>query len=115
MIAEADLTKRERALITVPPYGTEVGDSSVSAAATSRGETALTELAVFMTKWDVKPRVEIYQWETPLEDPIDELITRFRQVCKDVEIHARDAQEEAQEKRLEALKNVVQQICRNNY
>ncbi|GJX08385.1 putative reverse transcriptase domain-containing protein [Tanacetum coccineum] len=106
MIAEADLTKRERALITVPPYGTEVGESSVSAAATSRGETALTvcmtclrgqlhttledmdsypaacleELAVFMTKWDVKPRVEIDQWETLLEDPIDELITRFRQV-----------------------------------
>ncbi|GKC82294.1 hypothetical protein Tco_1138011 [Tanacetum coccineum] len=73
------------ALITVPPYGTEVGESSVSAAITSRGETALTvcmtclrgqlhttledmdsylatclkELAVFMTKWDVKPRVEI--------------------------------------------------------
>ncbi|GJZ97600.1 putative reverse transcriptase domain-containing protein [Tanacetum coccineum] len=41
----------------------------------------LEELAVFMTKWDVKPRVEIDQWETLLEDPIDELITRFRQVC----------------------------------
>ncbi|GJX63814.1 hypothetical protein Tco_0296714 [Tanacetum coccineum] len=96
----------ERALITVPPYGTEVGESSVSAAATSRGETALT---------DVKPRVEIDQWETPLEDPIDELITWFTQVCEDAEIHAKDAQEEAQEKRLEALENVVQQIRRNNY
>ncbi|GJT54457.1 hypothetical protein Tco_0989511 [Tanacetum coccineum] len=121
MIAEADLTKRERALITVPPYGTEVGESYVSAAATSRGETALTmcmtrlrgqlhttledmesypaacleELAVFMTKWDVKPRVEIDQWETLLEDPIDELITQFRQVCEDAEIRSRDAQEEA--------------------
>ncbi|GKA11188.1 hypothetical protein Tco_0690621, partial [Tanacetum coccineum] len=42
MIAEADLTKRERTLITVPPYGTEVGKSSVSTAATSQGETALT-------------------------------------------------------------------------
>ncbi|GJR69774.1 hypothetical protein Tco_0015839 [Tanacetum coccineum] len=31
------------------------------------------------------------------------------------EIRARDAQEEAQEKRLEALENVVQQIRRNNY
>ncbi|GJY72375.1 hypothetical protein Tco_0476078 [Tanacetum coccineum] len=85
MIAEADLTKRERALITVLPYGIEVGESSVSVAATSQGETALTvcmtclrgqlhttledmdsypaacleELAVFMTNWDVKPRVEI--------------------------------------------------------
>ncbi|GJR10939.1 hypothetical protein Tco_0793591 [Tanacetum coccineum] len=49
------------------------------------------------------------------KDPIDELITRFRQVCEDVEVHAKDAQEEAQEKRLEALENVVQQIRRNNY
>nr|GEV85509.1 putative reverse transcriptase domain-containing protein [Tanacetum cinerariifolium] len=105
MIAKADLTKRERALITILPYGTKVGKSFVSVAATSRGETALTvymtrlrgklhttledmdsypaacleELAVFMTKWGVRPRVEIDQWETLLEDPIDELITRFRQ------------------------------------
>ncbi|GJS13623.1 hypothetical protein Tco_0408095 [Tanacetum coccineum] len=42
MIAEADLTKRERTLITVPPYGIEVGKSSMSTAATSQGETALT-------------------------------------------------------------------------
>ncbi|GJS38860.1 hypothetical protein Tco_0563903 [Tanacetum coccineum] len=41
MIAKADLTKTERALIVVPPYGTEVKESSVSAAATSRGETTL--------------------------------------------------------------------------
>nr|GEW81245.1 hypothetical protein [Tanacetum cinerariifolium] len=47
----------------------------------------LEEMAVFMTKWDVKSRVEIDQWETLLEDPIDELITRFRQVCEDAEIH----------------------------
>ncbi|GJY26224.1 reverse transcriptase domain-containing protein [Tanacetum coccineum] len=104
MIAEADLTKRERALITVLPYRTEVGECYVSTAATSRGETALTvcmtrlrgqlhttledmdiylaacleELAIFMTKWDVKPR------------------------------------KEAQERRLEALENVVQQIRREN-
>nr|GEW66671.1 hypothetical protein [Tanacetum cinerariifolium] len=87
MIVEAYLTKRERALITVPPYGIEVGKSFVSVAATSQGETALN---------DVKPRVEIDQWETLLEDPIDELITRFRKVCEDAEIHARDTQEEAQ-------------------
>ncbi|GJW10814.1 reverse transcriptase domain-containing protein [Tanacetum coccineum] len=64
-----------------------------------------------LTKWDVKPRVKIDQWETLLEDPINELITQFIQVCKDVEIYARDAQEEASEMRLEALDNVVQQIC----
>nr|GEU84558.1 hypothetical protein [Tanacetum cinerariifolium] len=103
--AEADLTKRERALITVLPYKTKVGKTFVSVAATSQGETTLTvcmtrvrgqfhttledmdsypaacleELAVFMTKWDVKPQVKIDQWETLLEDPIDELISRFRQ------------------------------------
>ncbi|GJU08911.1 hypothetical protein Tco_1125341 [Tanacetum coccineum] len=54
---------------------------------------------------------EMNQWETLLEDPIDELITQFIQVCEDVEIYARDAQEEASEMRLEALDNVVQQIC----
>ncbi|GKE81750.1 hypothetical protein Tco_1551750 [Tanacetum coccineum] len=46
MTAEADLTKRERALITVPPYGTEVGESTVSAAATSLSHT-LISLDVF--------------------------------------------------------------------
>ncbi|GJU98579.1 hypothetical protein Tco_1327850 [Tanacetum coccineum] len=94
MIAKADHTKRERDLITVLPYGTKVRESSMSDAATSQGETALTvcmtrlrgqlhttledvdsypaacleELVVFMTKWDVKPEVEIDQWETLLED-----------------------------------------------
>nr|GEY10975.1 hypothetical protein [Tanacetum cinerariifolium] len=47
MISEADLTKKERALITIPPYGTKVGKSFVSVAATSRGETAMT---VYMTR-----------------------------------------------------------------
>ncbi|GJR14061.1 hypothetical protein Tco_0796713 [Tanacetum coccineum] len=41
------------------------------------------------------------------------VIHSFRQVCEDVEVHAKDAQEEAQEKRLEALENVVQQIRQN--
>nr|GEY48737.1 hypothetical protein [Tanacetum cinerariifolium] len=113
IIAEADLTKRERALITVPPYETEVGKGFMCVAVTSRGETALTVCMTHLR--DVKPQVEIDQWETLLEDPIDELITRFRKVCEDAEIRARDTQEEAQEKRLEALENVIQQICRNNY
>ncbi|GJS53003.1 hypothetical protein Tco_0626365 [Tanacetum coccineum] len=60
MIAKADLTKRERALIIVLPYRTKDVDSYPAA--------CLEELAVFMTKWDVKPRVEIDQWETLLED-----------------------------------------------
>ncbi|GKC58289.1 hypothetical protein Tco_1085887, partial [Tanacetum coccineum] len=78
MIAKTDPTQREEAL-------TETGQNSVPVP-----EIALT---------DVKPRVRI----DTLEDPISELIARFRQVCERTESHARDAQEEAQERRLEAL------------
>ncbi|GKE04046.1 reverse transcriptase domain-containing protein, partial [Tanacetum coccineum] len=138
MIAETDPTQREGALTTTPPYGTENGRRSVPTAATSQGETALTicmtrlrgqlrsilenmdsylatcleELADLMTLWNVEPRVEVDQWETP---SVDELITHFRQICEDAEDHARDAQEKAQEKRLEAFEDVVQQIRRSNY
>nr|GEY51999.1 hypothetical protein [Tanacetum cinerariifolium] len=42
MLAEMDPTKRERALIFVPLYGTKIGENSMSVAATSRGETTLT-------------------------------------------------------------------------
>nr|GEU45568.1 hypothetical protein [Tanacetum cinerariifolium] len=45
MLAETDPTKRERALISVPPYGTNIGENSVSVGATSQGETALTNMA----------------------------------------------------------------------
>ncbi|GKD66441.1 hypothetical protein Tco_1308549 [Tanacetum coccineum] len=68
------------------------------------------ELEAFMTLWDVKPRVRV----DTLEDPIGELIARFRQVCERTESHARDAQEEAQERRLEALEEVVQRIYHDN-
>nr|GEY11124.1 hypothetical protein [Tanacetum cinerariifolium] len=101
MIAEADLTKRERALIIIPPYGIEVGKCFVSVAATSRGETALT---VCMTRLRG-------QLHTTIED-MDNYLAAYleEQVYEDAEIRARDTQEEAQEKRLEALENVVQQI-----
>ncbi|GJX20698.1 hypothetical protein Tco_0223375 [Tanacetum coccineum] len=138
MIAETDPTQREGALTTTPPYGTENGRRSVPTAATSQGETALTvcttrlrgqlrsilenmdnysatcleELADLMTLWNVEPRVEENQWETP---SVDELITQFRQMCEDAEDRARDAQEKAQERRLEAFEDVVQQIRRSNY
>ncbi|GKC82476.1 hypothetical protein Tco_1138193 [Tanacetum coccineum] len=137
MIVETDFTQQERTLDTVPPYGTMVGENPMTIAATSRGETVLTvcmnrledqlhtilkdmhnypatcleELEFFMTKWDVKPRVRV----DTLEDPIDEMIARFRQVCEHADFRARDAQEKAQEKRLEAFENVVQQIRRNSY
>ncbi|GKF32369.1 hypothetical protein Tco_0102167, partial [Tanacetum coccineum] len=128
----------ELALTTTPPYETENGRRSVPTAATSQGETTLTvctmrlrgqlrsilekmdsysvacleELADLMTLWNVEPRVKVDQWETP---SVDELITNFRQICEDAEDRARDAQEKAQERRLEAFEDVVQQIRRSNY
>ncbi|GJU35707.1 hypothetical protein Tco_1184061 [Tanacetum coccineum] len=113
MITEVDLTKRERALITVPPYGTEVGESSVSAATTSQGETALT---VCMTRLRGQLHTTLKDMDIYPGACLEELVVFMtKQVCEDAEIRARDAQEEAQEKRLEALENVVQQIRHNNY
>ncbi|GKE71749.1 hypothetical protein Tco_1529821, partial [Tanacetum coccineum] len=112
------------------PYGTENGRRSVPTAATSQGHTTLTvyttrlrgqlrfilenmdnysaicleELAELMTLWNVEPQVEDNQWETP---SVDELITQFRQMCEDAKDRARDAQEKAQERRLEAFEDVV--------
>ncbi|GKD41145.1 hypothetical protein Tco_1261352 [Tanacetum coccineum] len=60
---------------------------------------------------DVKPRVEESSLETL---SVDELITQLRQMCEDAEDCASNAQEEARQKRKEALKEVVQQIYLNN-
>ncbi|GJS26061.1 hypothetical protein Tco_0486681 [Tanacetum coccineum] len=90
MIAETDPTQREEAL-------TETGQNSVPVP-----ETALT---------DVKPRVEESSLETL---SMDELITQLRKMCEDAENRASNAQEEAQQKRKEALEEVVQQIYRTN-
>ncbi|GKA79364.1 hypothetical protein Tco_0785960 [Tanacetum coccineum] len=110
MIAETDPTRREEALTA---YGTEIGQSSVPVPETVltvcttrlRGQfhtiledmdhypnACLEELEVFMTLWDVKPQVEESSLETL---SVDELITQLRQVCKDAEDHASNAQEEA--------------------
>ncbi|GJX85684.1 hypothetical protein Tco_0336458 [Tanacetum coccineum] len=56
-----------------------------------------------MTLWDVKPRVEEGSLETLY---VDELITQLRQMCEDAEDRASNAQEEAQQKRKEALEEV---------
>ncbi|GJS90736.1 hypothetical protein Tco_0773372 [Tanacetum coccineum] len=53
----------------------------------------LEMLEAFMTLWDVKPRVKKSSLETL---SVDELITKFRQMCEDAEDHASNAQEEAQ-------------------
>ncbi|GKE16354.1 hypothetical protein Tco_1423931 [Tanacetum coccineum] len=120
MIAETDPTRREEALTA---YGTETGQGSVPVPETVltvcttrlRGQlhtiledmdrypnACLEELEAFMTLWDVKPRVK------------ESLLEMLRQVCEDAEDHASNAQEEARQKRKEALEEVVQRIYRNN-
>ncbi|GJT43776.1 hypothetical protein Tco_0952491, partial [Tanacetum coccineum] len=70
----------------------------------------LEELEAFMTLWDVKPRVEERSFEAL---SMDELITQLRQwVCHGKFIggtidRASNAQEEARQKRKEALEEVV--------
>ncbi|GJW11997.1 hypothetical protein Tco_1577824 [Tanacetum coccineum] len=57
-----------------------------------------------MTLWDVKPRVE----ESSLEAlSVDELISQLRQMCEDAEDRASNAQEEARQKRKEALEEII--------
>ncbi|GKD15007.1 hypothetical protein Tco_1199414 [Tanacetum coccineum] len=125
MIAETDPTQREEAL-------TETGQNSVPVLETAltvcitrlRGQfhtiledvdrypnACLEELEAFMTLWDVKPRVEESSLETLY---VDELISQLRQICEDAEDRASNAQEEARQKRKEALEEVVQQIYRTN-
>ncbi|GJU65644.1 hypothetical protein Tco_1247479 [Tanacetum coccineum] len=129
MIAETDPTRREEALTA---YGEETGQGSVPVPETVltvcttrlRGQlhtiledmdrypnTCLEELEAFPILWDVKPRVEESSLETL---SVDELIAQLRQVCKDAEDRASNAQEEARQKRNEALEEVVQRIYRNN-
>ncbi|GJT39434.1 putative reverse transcriptase domain-containing protein [Tanacetum coccineum] len=128
MIAEMDPTWREEALTA---YGTETGQSSVHVpeavltvcTTRLRGQlytiledmdrylnACLEELEAFMTLWDVKPRVEENSLETL---SVDELITQLRQMCEDAEDRDINAQEEARQKRKEALEEAVQQIYRH--
>ncbi|GJT00217.1 hypothetical protein Tco_0821386 [Tanacetum coccineum] len=72
-------------------------------------DACLEELKALMTLWDVKPRVKESSLKTP---SVDELITQLRQMCEDAEDCASNAQEEARQKRKEALEEVVQQIYR---
>ncbi|GJU74087.1 putative reverse transcriptase domain, ribonuclease H-like domain, aspartic peptidase domain protein, partial [Tanacetum coccineum] len=102
MISKTDPTQREEAL-------TETEDSchTILEEWTDTPRGLLEELEAFMTLWDVKPRVEESSLETL---SMDELITQLRQMCEDAEDHASNAQEEARQKRKEALEEVVQQI-----
>ncbi|GJX48520.1 zf-CCHC domain-containing protein [Tanacetum coccineum] len=65
-------------------------------------EEALTETGQNSVP-DVKPRVEESSLETL---SMDELITQLRQMCEDAEDRASNAQEEARQKRKEALEEV---------
>ncbi|GKC84873.1 hypothetical protein Tco_1140590, partial [Tanacetum coccineum] len=129
MIVETNATQREEALTA---YETGTGQNSVPIPKTAltvcttrlRGQlhtiledmdrypnACLEELEAFMTLWDVKPRVEESSLETL---SVDELITQLRQMCEDAEDRASNAQEEARQKRKEALEEVIQRIYRNN-
>ncbi|GJT01819.1 hypothetical protein Tco_0822988 [Tanacetum coccineum] len=125
MIAETDPTQREEALTETGQNSVPVPETALTVCTTRlRGQlhtiledmdrypnACLEELEAFMTLWDVKPRVE----ESSLEAlSVDELITQLRQLCEDAEDRASNAQEEARQKRKEALEEVVQQIYRTN-
>ncbi|GJR77499.1 hypothetical protein Tco_0089864 [Tanacetum coccineum] len=125
MIAETDPTQREEALTETGQNSVPVPETALTVCTTRlRGQlhtiledmdrypnACLEELEAFMTLWDVKPRVEESSLETL---SVDELITRLRQMCEDAEDRAGNAQEEARQKRKEALEEVVQQIYRNS-
>ncbi|GKE80429.1 hypothetical protein Tco_1550429 [Tanacetum coccineum] len=125
MISETDPTQREEALTETDQNLVPVPETTLIVCTMRlRGQlhtiledmdhypnACLEELEAFMTLWDVKPRVEESSLETL---SMDELITQLRQMCEDVEDHASNAQEEARQKRNEALEEVVQQIYRNH-
>ncbi|GJX44909.1 hypothetical protein Tco_0261585 [Tanacetum coccineum] len=125
MIAETDPTQREEALTETGQNSVPVPETALTVCTTRlRGQlhtiledmdrypnACLEELEAFMTLWDVKPRVEESSLETL---SMDELITQLRQMCEDAEDRASNAQEEARQKRKEALEEVVQQIYRTN-
>ncbi|GJX27423.1 hypothetical protein Tco_0233719 [Tanacetum coccineum] len=105
MIAEMDPTRREEALTETGQLHTVLEDMDRYL------NTYLEELEAFLTLWDVKPRVKESSLETLF---VDEQITQLRQMCDNAEDRASNAQEEARQKRKEALEEVVQQIYHNN-
>ncbi|GJX96323.1 reverse transcriptase domain-containing protein [Tanacetum coccineum] len=110
MIAEMDTNRREEAL-TAYETKTEAFLTlhTILEDMDSYPNTCLEELEAFLTLWDVKPRVK----ESSLEMlSVDELITQLRQVCEDMEDRASNAQEEARQKRNEAM--FIQKYCPRN-
>ncbi|GKE95407.1 hypothetical protein Tco_1580262 [Tanacetum coccineum] len=117
MIAESDPTQREEALTETGQNSVLVPETTLTVCTTRlRGQlhtiledmdrypnACLEGLEAFMTLWDVQPRVEESSLETL---SMDELITQLRQMCEDAEDRASNAQEEARQKRKEALEEV---------
>ncbi|GJS50414.1 hypothetical protein Tco_0600535 [Tanacetum coccineum] len=119
IIAETDPIQREETLTKTGQNSMPVPETALTVCITRlRGQlqtiledmdhypnACLEELEAFMTLWDVKPRVE----ESSLEAlSVDEMITQLRQLCKDAEDHASNAQEEERQKRKEALEEMIQ-------
>ncbi|GJT46437.1 putative reverse transcriptase domain-containing protein [Tanacetum coccineum] len=118
MITEMDPTQREETLTETGQNSVPVPETTLTVCTTHlRGElhtiledmdrypnACLEELEAFMTLWDVNPRVEESSLETL---SIDELITQLRQLCEDAEDRASNAQEEARQKRKEALEELI--------
>ncbi|GKB64717.1 hypothetical protein Tco_0920903 [Tanacetum coccineum] len=125
MITETNSTQREEALTKTGQNSVHVPETALTVCTTRlRGQlhtiledmdrypnACLEELEAFMTLWDVKSRVEESSLETL---SMDELISQLRQMCEDAEDRASNAQEEARQKRKEALEEVIQQIYRNH-
>ncbi|GKD01229.1 hypothetical protein Tco_1171503 [Tanacetum coccineum] len=119
MIPEMDPTQREEALTKTGQNSVLVPEIALTICTTRlRGQlhtilkdmdrypnAYLEELEALITLWDVKPRVEESSLETL---SMDEFITQLRHMCEDAEDRASNAQEEARQKRNEALEEVIQ-------
>nr|GEY06888.1 hypothetical protein [Tanacetum cinerariifolium] len=70
ILTKIDPTKRKRALISVSPYETNIGENSVSVTATSREETALT---VCMTRLRGQLHTTLEDMDSSPTDCIEEL------------------------------------------
>ncbi|GJR01471.1 hypothetical protein Tco_0524455 [Tanacetum coccineum] len=118
MIAETEPTHREEALPETDQNLVPVPKTALTVCTTRlRGQlhtiledmdhypnACLEEIEAFMTMWDVKPRVEESSLETL---SVDELISQLRQMCEGAEDRTSNAQEEARQKRKEALEEVI--------
>ncbi|GJV35919.1 hypothetical protein Tco_1408396 [Tanacetum coccineum] len=110
-----DYQHREGALTAIPPYGTENGQRSVPTAATSQRDTGLTICTTRLRGQLHFILEDMDSYSAACLEELADLMTLWNMEPRDAEDCARDAQEKAQEKRLEAFEDVVQQIRCSNY